>query len=161
MHSSAIFLSMLKDGAAPWRADWAWGIPLIVLTVVFHVFGLGLIRKYGLLLYGEFTRRRRHMTAFTVVMGVITLLATCLHAIETGVWAFAYCRIHALPDFKSAMLYSLGAMTTFGHENLFLEAHWQLLGEIEALNGWLLFGLTTAFLFGMFHEVSPADPELH
>jgi hypothetical protein len=28
-----------------WSADWAWGLPLIVLTVVFHVFGLGLISK--------------------------------------------------------------------------------------------------------------------
>jgi hypothetical protein len=92
-------------------------------------------------------------------MGGITLLATCLHAIETGIWAFAYCGIDALPDFKSAMLYSLGAMTTFGQGSVSVERHWQLLGEIEALNGWLLFGLTTAFLFSMFHKVSPPERE--
>ena len=28
---------------ATWHADWAWGLPLIVLTVVIHVLGLGLI----------------------------------------------------------------------------------------------------------------------
>jgi hypothetical protein len=27
------------------------------------------------------------------------------------------------------------------------------MGAIEALNGWLLFGLTTAFLFGMMEKV--------
>ena len=29
------------------------------------------------------------------------------------------------------------------------------MGAIEALNGWLLFGLTTAFLFGMINKVWP------
>jgi hypothetical protein len=61
----------------------------------------------------------------------------------------------ALPGFKTAMLYSLDAMTTYGHQNLLLREQWQLLGVIEALNGWLLFGLSTAFLFWMIQEVAP------
>jgi hypothetical protein len=60
-----------------------------------------------------------------------------------------------MPDFKHAMLYSLGAITSYGHQNLFLEDRWRLLGAIEALNGWLLFGLSTAFLFWMIQEVTP------
>lgn len=51
------------------------------------------------------------------------------------------------------MLYSLNAMTSYGHENMALEAHWKLMGALEALNGWLLFGLTTAFLFAMIEKV--------
>jgi hypothetical protein len=46
-------------------------------------------------------------------------------------------RPHALFD---------GATTTLG-SGLILEGKWQLMGQIEALSGWLLFGLTTAFLF--------------
>jgi hypothetical protein len=44
-------------------------------------------------------------------------------------------------------------MTSYGHANLYLEGRWQLMGAMEALNGWLLFGLTTAFLFGMIEKV--------
>jgi hypothetical protein len=40
------------------------------------------------------------------------------------------------------MLYSLSAITTFGHANLFLKSQWQLMGALEALNGMLIFGLT-------------------
>ena len=29
--------------ATSWRVDWAWSLPLIVVTVVIHVFGLGLL----------------------------------------------------------------------------------------------------------------------
>jgi len=60
-----------------------------------------------------------------------------------------------VPDAKSAMLYSLNAMTTYGHESVSLAPHWQLMGALEALNGMLLFGLTTAFLFAMIQEVWP------
>ena len=38
------------------------------------------------------------------------------------------------------MLYSLNAMTSYGHTNLKLEERWYLMGAMEALNGWILFG---------------------
>ena len=53
------------------------------------------------------------------------------------------------------MLYSLSAMTSYGHADLFLAKHWQLMGAIEALNGMMLFGLSTAFLFAVLREHWP------
>jgi len=44
-------------------------------------------------------------------------------------------------------------MTTYGHEPFHLADHWQLIGALEALNGVMLFGLTTAFLYGMIRTV--------
>lgn len=155
--AQAAALSVRIDPRVPWHADWAWGVPLIVLTVIFHVFGLGLIRQQMLPIYREFMKRHHPTAAFTVVMGATALLATVLHGLEAAIWAGAYYLIGALPDLKYGMLYSLSAMTTYGHENFDLEAHWQLLGAIEALNGLLLFGLTTAFLFGMMEKVMPAN----
>jgi hypothetical protein len=38
-------------------------------------------------------------------------------------------------------------MTSYRHAGVYLEDRWQLLGVIEAVNGVILFGLTTAFLF--------------
>jgi len=136
-----------------WSADWAWGLPLIVLTVLIHVTGLGLITPR--LLRGNVARKleRHHPRfAFVLVVGAITLLATSLHGIEAGIWASAYTSIGALPDFRAAMLYSLNAMTSYGHTSLELPDHWHLLGALEALNGWLLFGLSTAFLFAVIER---------
>ncbi len=70
-------------------------------------------------------------------------------------WTWSLPPLGAVPDGKSAMLYSLNAMTTYGHESVSLEPHWQMMGALEALNGMLLFGLTTAFLFAMIQEVWP------
>jgi hypothetical protein len=55
------------------------------------------------------------------------------------------------------VLYSLNAITSYGHENLHLEDRWHLMGALEALNGWLLFGLTTAFLFAVLQRVLVLD----
>ena len=59
----------------------------------------------------------------------------------------------AQADWRDAMLYSLGAITSYGHAEVFLEDRWRLLGAIEAVNGLILFGLTTAFLYAAIHEV--------
>jgi hypothetical protein len=138
-----------------WTASWAWGVPLIVLTVVIHVWGLALINEQlPPVPTGEVAERRK-FSRFGRLMSVITLAITVLHGIEVIIWAVAYRVLDALPDAKSAMLYSLGAMTTYGHANLYLEPHWQFLGALEALNGMLLFGVTTAFMFAMIQTVLP------
>ena len=140
-----------------WRKDWAWSLPLIVLTMVIHVLCLGLIHHRVSRVSNDITGHRHPTARFVVVMGASTLFATFLHGLEAVIWAIAYRLLDALPDFGSAILYSLGAMTTYGHENISLEVHWQLMGALESLNGWLLFGLTTAFLFGMVEKVWLTD----
>ena len=145
--------SLLVVAPLYWSADWAWGLPLIVLTVVIHVLGLGLINQRILSVYYGVKERRHPSATFVVVMGATTLSATILHAAEGIIWAAAYRLLGAIPDAPSAVLYSLNAMTSYGNADLALDAHWQLMGAMEALNGWLLFGLTTAFLFGMIDKV--------
>jgi membrane-anchored protein YejM (alkaline phosphatase superfamily) len=43
------------------------------------------------------------------------VLVTVLHAIDAAVLGIAYLLLCAVPDSHSAMLYSLGAMTTYGN----------------------------------------------
>jgi hypothetical protein len=90
-------------------------------------------------------------------MGVTALLATVLLGFEATLWAAAYRGLGALPDGRMALLYSLNAFTAYGHTELVLAPHWRLMGALEALNGMLLFGLTTAFLYGHIRQVWPAE----
>jgi hypothetical protein len=141
--------------AMVWDGNWAWALPLIVLTVIYHVLGLAYINEKIVRIRGLASRKLDSIIVFALVMGVTTLLATILHAIEAGIWAAVYWMLGALPDGKSALLYSLGAITTYGHQPLYLAEHWRLMGALEALNGMILFGLTTAFLFSIIREVWP------
>jgi hypothetical protein len=136
-----------------WSADWMFGLPLIVMTVLINVSGLGLM-GWRIVQFAKRVFERNHPSAvfLTVVCGM-TLLATSLQALDAAIWAAAYRLLGTMPNFRSAMLYSLNAMTSYGHTNLALEDHWQLMGSLEALNGALLFGLSTAFLFGTIQKV--------
>jgi hypothetical protein len=152
--AEALLGLLIDPPHAPWHVDWAVAVPLIVLTVILHVLGLGIIQHNVLRFHAASMRNWHTVLGFALVMGVATLFAACLHAIEAAIWGMAYLLIDALPNVKIAMLYSLGAMTTYGHENLHVEPRWQLLGAVEALSGWLLFGLTTALLFSLMNKIS-------
>jgi hypothetical protein len=104
-----------------WHANWAWSMPLIIINVVIHVLGLGLINERILQVLSGAIHVRYFTGLFAVVMGVLALLATVLHAMEGMVWAAAYRLLGALPDTHSAVLYSLSAITTYGHANITLE----------------------------------------
>lgn len=141
--------------ATIWDRNWAWALPLIVFTVVLHVTALGYINTRVVDAVERVRDHRNFMLVFVLVMGTVTLIATLLHALEGAVWAFAYHELGALADFRLALLYSLSALTSYGHVDLYLAPHWQLMGALEALNGWLLFGLTTAFLYAHVQRVWP------
>jgi hypothetical protein len=141
------------DDASVWNGNWAWSLPLIVITVIFHVIGLVFINERVIRARRLLKAGRGFLMTFALILGLATLVAILLHAAEAAVWAGVYQALGALPDGKAAVLYSLSAMTTYGHEHFDLANHWQLMGSLEALDGMILFGLTTAFLFGMIREL--------
>ncbi len=78
--------TFVLDRPGSWTADWAWGLPLIVLTVLIHVLGLGLVKQRALRFSTRKKASRHPIAVFVTVMGSATLLATALHGIETGIW---------------------------------------------------------------------------
>jgi hypothetical protein len=147
------------DDALSWDGNWAWALPLIVLTLILHVVGLVLINTRMQRLFAVIEDHRSFSFMFGLVMGVTMLLVTLLHAFEATIWGAAYVVLGALPDGRTAMLYSLSAITTYGHTDLTLAPHWRLMGALEALNGVPLFGLTTAFLYGYVQRFWQPDAD--
>jgi hypothetical protein len=131
--------------------NWAWGLSLIVLTIAIHTMGVVMMAVAGLRIRLWLETRNlgfRHviLTAISGI-GAVGLLLAVLHGIEAAIWATAYVWLGALDSLNDAVLYSLDSMTTRGASGLTLEPHWQLMGALEAANGMLLFGISTAFIF--------------
>lgn len=143
---------LVTDLHGEWSSSWAWSLPLILLTVLGHSFGLVALTQQVAAIFGR--EVRRFQAAAGLAMTVTVLVVILLHAVEAGLWGAAYLWLGALREAKSSMLYSLEAMTTYGHSNVDLAAHWRLMGALEALNGMILFGLTTAFLFRIIQTIS-------
>jgi hypothetical protein len=135
-----------------WGADWIWGLPLLVFTIVAHVCALLAIAK----IHERYRAPETPNAArFVLFVALVALAAAALLALEAAAWAELYSWLGATAGTRAAMLYSVGALTSYGHAEIFLESRWQLLGAIEAVNGMILFGLTTAFLFASIQQVWP------
>ncbi len=137
-----------------WSSDWLWGLPLMVGTTIVHIIGMGFISRQILKKFPDrIEKSKHHQAVFVLAMSLMTWFAITLHGAEAAMWALAFRLLGAVPNAQLAMLYSLNAVTSYGHESINLAGHWRLMGALEALNGWLLFGLTTAFMFGTIEKL--------
>ncbi|HXW62866.1 MAG TPA: hypothetical protein VEJ45_09715 [Candidatus Acidoferrales bacterium] len=150
---------MSHEHIAIWGVDWLWSLPLIALTVVIHVFGLTFIKGRNDRLMRHIRGRHVSLPIARLSIGGAALFITALHGVEGFLWAAAFQFLGALPDRRTAMLYSLNAMTSYGHVSLELASRWQLMGSLESLNGWILFGMSTAFLFSLVQDIWSQTPD--
>jgi hypothetical protein len=101
-------------------------------------------------------RPLRHPVIFAASMvGAVGLLLGALHGAEAIIWAAAYVALGAIDTWGHAILYSLDSMTTRGASKVFMHEEWELLGALEAADGMLLFGVSTAFVFAMIEGILP------
>ena len=137
--------------------SWIWGIGLIGVTIAIHsvalVWFVILLRKLRDYRDRLDHPRLGHPWMATLVMGAVGMALATLHAIEAGLWALAYLWVGAIGSLEAAMLYSIDSMTTRGDSGLRLDDEWLIMGALEAADGMLLFGISTAFLFGVISHV--------
>lgn len=80
------------------------------------------------------------------------LVLVALHIIQVVMWAAAYrviVPLDQITSFESALYFSFVTFTTVGYGDITLGEGYRLLSGIEATNGILLFGWTTAMLFSV------------
>jgi hypothetical protein len=75
--------------------------------------------------------------------------------LEAAIWAVAYLWLGALNSLLDAMLFSVDSMATRGASGLVLPPHWQMMGALEAVDGMLLFGISTAYIFAVMQLYWP------
>ena len=141
--------------------NWIWGLSLIALTMAIHGTGVLWIALVDVGIRGRIERqnrlrRRRHVAEFIIGMiAVVGLLLAALHGIEAALWAAAYWWLGALNSPAEAILYSINSISTRGASGLVLEYHWKLMGALEAVDGMLLFGISTAYIFTVMQSYWP------
>jgi hypothetical protein len=132
--------------------NWTWGLSLIVLTIAIHTTGIAFLAfaTERIRVRLESLNRLSWRRVFAIVIGVIGvvgLILAALHGTEAALWAAAYWWLGALNSPGDAILYSVDSISTRGASGFVLERHWRLLGALEAMDGMLLFGISTAYIF--------------
>ena len=83
-------------------------------------------------------------------------LLLILHLVEMSVWAAAYFVGGVLPDFETALYYSMTSYTTVGFGDVIPPASWRLLGPIEAAVGVMMLGWSTSIVVAAVQRIHNA-----
>jgi hypothetical protein len=88
-----------------------------------------------------------------VVMTVVTLLTAVVHLTQIALWTVVFLVCGEISTFEKAFYVSAENYTALGYGDVLLSERWRLLGPLEAINGLLLFGLSTAVLFALMSHM--------
>ena len=131
------------------------GSALIAVTVVIHAAGTTSWVRY---LAQKYTLDSIAATRWrgVAILVYTALIAFVLHAVEIIIWAATYqvlMPVKELASFEEAVYFSFVTFTTLGYGDITLSEGWRLLSGIEALNGILLVGWTTAMIFSVVQNI--------
>jgi hypothetical protein len=124
----------------------AVGVSAVVCTLLIHGLAVGATVN--------FVRHERRLGRagagalidFAIVV-VAMLFAFVAHLIEIALWAGLFVICGEFHEFGFAYYFSAVNYTTLGYGDVIMSPLWKLLGPLEAADGALMFGVSTAMIF--------------
>lgn len=128
------------------------GTLVISVTVAFQAVAFDfIIRKTHWL---QQTSLRKHKELWqAVVTAIVVLAVSCTLIVEIWIWGLLYLGLGAMDHLETALYFSTSSFTTVGYGDVVLTHEWRMLSAVESLNGFLLFGWGTAFIFEVVSRV--------
>lgn len=133
----------------------AVGVSAIVCTIIIHALGLSATVNV--------VRRERRLgragASFWIDVAIVAVaisFAFAAHLVEISLWAVLFTICGEFPDFGAAFDHSAVNYTTLGYGDVIMTPSWRLLGPLEAANGMLMFGVSTAMIFAVIQRLIQA-----
>ena len=87
---------------------------------------------------------------------IVTLaisIALAAHLVEIALWAILFMMCGEFTAFGTAYYHSAVNYTTLGYGDVVMTPAWRLLGPLEAADGMLMFGVSTAIIFALIQRL--------
>jgi hypothetical protein len=97
----------------------------------------------------KFGRTGRGLSIDLRIVVLVISLALAAHLIEIALWAGLFMLCGEFQVFGIAYYHSAVNYTTLGYGDLIMTPAWRLLGPLEAADGSLMFGVSTAMTFAV------------
>ena len=127
------------------------GSALVLLTTVAH--GVGTI--FAMLGLTRVQRFNSTHIGRGFVISALVLVMFLVSVLDAVLYAYAYVQVGAIPDFETALYFSMVTFTTLGYGDITMDSDWRLLASFEAANGIIMFGWTTALIVAYLQRIVP------
>lgn len=132
-----------------------WAVILTTLTAATH----GLYSAYLLIcLRGKYAHTGRHHLKSHLLVARVVACLLLVHMLEAALWAFFFVWQKGLPDFASALYFSLTSYATIGYGDILLKDNLRLVGAAEGLVGSLMVGWSVALLVALLQWMVKNSP---
>jgi hypothetical protein len=81
-----------------------------------------------------------------MILVVVLLLVTIGNLMQVSIWALLFVLLGEFDRIEPALYYSAVNFSTLGYGDIVMSERWRLLGPLEAFNGILMFGVSTALM---------------
>ena len=129
----------------PYLEQFVVALVLTGATVFIHGLGMKWVRLYLSRSQVLAEAKRRSKSHLLTMVGIIWIMLLT-HSLEVLLWALFYKLRGVIPQWVSAVYFSLASYTTLGESSIKLPVHWQGLGGFEAMVAMLMFGWSIAML---------------
>ncbi len=143
---------MTENHQIPVLIPLAVGATAVVCTILIHALVLSAAIS--------FVRRERRLghtgAGFWMDVAIVSLavlFALVAHLIGISLWALLFLICGEFSAFGAACYHSAVNYTTLGYGDVIMTPSWRLLGPLEAANGVLMFGLSTAMIFALIQRM--------
>ena len=126
----------------------AVGAAAFVCTILIHALTLNVSLSF----VRRQSRLGRTATGFWIDVAIVALaiaFALVAHLIGIALWAELFVICGEFSTFGAAYYHSAVNYTTLGYGDVIMSPSWRLLGPLEAANGALMFGVSTAAIFAL------------
>ena len=133
----------------------ATGLSMMVVTVVIHALFMVGGAKMARWRRSHIGNAPTEATKAALLSGLTVWMFLAI-VLEAGLWALLYLYdplITKLPDLETAFYFSMGTFTTLGFGDVVLSGPWRTLASIQAANGVIIFGWTTALIFYFIQRI--------
>jgi len=130
----------------------AVGAGAIVCTILIHAFAVMTVVN----LVRHERRLGRVGSSFWIDVGIVVVAVSCAliaHLVEIALWALLFMICGEFSAFGNAFNHSAVNYTTLGYGDVIMSPSWRLLGPLEAANGVLMFGVSTAMIFTVIQRL--------
>lgn len=127
-------------------------LPVILLCLVLQAVLVSVCLHY----YSRFraSHTNRHSTlADAMVLSVVMMLTLLGNWVQIAIWALLFMVLGEFQDFGFAFYHSSVNFVTLGYGDIVMSEKWRLLGPLEAANGILMFGVSTAVMTAAVMDV--------
>jgi len=139
----------------PFLIPLAVGATAIVATILIHALAL----NGSMILIRRQKRLGRVGAGFwidVVIVARALSFALVAHLVEIAFWAVLFVICGEFSTFGIAYYHSAVNYTTLGYGDVIMTPSWRLLGPLEAANGVLMFGVSTALIFALIQRLLQA-----